>query len=365
MSMRFSGASIRQAGFSLIELMVGLVIGLFAVVMMMQMFQTWDERKRTAASGNDATLSGVSAYYDLQRRIRQAGYGFNSTSLMNCALTLRTGVPAIPLAPVTINPPTSLVPQGDPNTDRLLVVSGNPNSQPEGNVVQSNDGTNYIVQMSSAFAIDDWVFASPDTCATATLTKVTAIPSDTKVRTVAAPINASMLVNMGRQPSILAYAVRSGQLAVCDYMTHDCSASSTAPAWAPVAANIVSLRAQYGRDTSSTADGVLDLFDQTSPTTACEMTRIGSVRIAIVARSAQYETAVNNSGNRTCRTVTGAAPVWDASNADNPSGSAAAPINVSKFPDGTDSTDWQCYRYRTFQSVVPLRNINWQSGTGC
>lgn len=358
-------SGIREQGFSLVEVMVGLVIGLVAMLVMMQMFQSWDARKRTATSGSDATIAGVSVFYDIQRWVRQAGYGLNSLSLLNCQLTLRAGVPAIPLVPLTINPAASLVPVGDPNTDRLLVVSGNANSQPQGSVIQSNDGTSYVVQMSAGFANGDYVFASPDTCATATLTQVTARPSDTKVTTAAAPIATSTLVNLGSRPIILAYAVRGGQLTVCDYMQYNCSASTVEPAWVPVAGNIVSLRAQYARDTSVPGDGLVDLFDQTSPTTACEASRVGAVRIAVVARSAQYETTLDNTGRRACEVVTTAAPTWDGSSAGNPTGSAAAAIDLSRLPNGTTSADWQCYRYRVFQSVIPLRNMDWLGTTGC
>jgi type IV pilus assembly protein PilW len=45
---------------------------------------------------------------------------------------------------------------------------------------------------------------------------------------------------------------------------------------------------------------------------------------------------------------------------------AAAPINLVMKPDNTSDPDWQHYRYRVFQTVVPLRNISWLGvTTGC
>ena len=35
-----------------------------------------------------------------------------------------SGGATVPLAPVTINPPDTLIPEGDPNTDTLLVIYG-------------------------------------------------------------------------------------------------------------------------------------------------------------------------------------------------------------------------------------------------
>ena len=64
------------------------------------------------------------------------------------------------------------------------------------------------------------------------------------------------------------------------------------------------------------------------------------MRFAIVARSPQYERDI----------VTSAAPSWAAGN--------SASITL----DG----DWQHYRYRVFQTTVPLRNVIWQGAlSGC
>lgn len=364
-----SGAGAKlQSGFSLVEIMVGLVIGLVATVVMMQIFQSWEERKRTTESGANASIAGVTAFYDLQRVIRQAGYGFNNLSLFNCLLTLPNGA-KVPLAPLTVIPAAdagTLVPAGDPNTDRLLIISGNGNSQPQGDFIQNIDGatSSYVVQMAIGFAKGDYVFAAADPCTAATLTKVADLPGETKVKTDAAPVSANMLVNLGAKPNIQAYAIRNGALTVCDYSANDCSASVTAPAWQIVSDNIVSLKAQYARDTTAVPDGVIDVFDQTALSTAtgiagaCSVARATGVRVALVARSAQYETDVDpTTKERSCQVVTGNALSWD--------GSATAPINLTKMPDGTSSADWQCYRYRVFQSVIPLRNLDWLATTGC
>ena len=88
--------------------------------------------------------------------------------------------------------------------------------------------------------------------------------------------------------------MRNGNLVVCDYMAADCgdatAASLANPAtWRLVAENIASLRAQYGRDTTGAMDGTVDTYDQTSPTTACLWARTPAIRLALVARSAQFE----------------------------------------------------------------------------
>ena len=140
---------------------------------------------------------------------------------------------------------------------------------------------------------------------------------------------------------------------VCNYVANDCSAAAnvTKPdIWVPVASNVVSLRVEYGRDTTptlTTSSFVADTYDQITPSTevtvpsyACQWARIPVVRFALVSLSPQFEKDL----------VTTAEPVWD--------GTATAPI----VPPGSD---WKHYRYKLFETVVPLRNIAWMGVTGC
>ncbi|HBI69462.1 MAG TPA: pilus assembly protein PilW, partial [Massilia sp.] len=73
------------------------------------------------------------------------------------------------------------------------------------------------------------------------------------------------------------------------------------------------------------------------------------LRIAVVARSAARERP-DADGN--C-TATAEQPVVFASAV--PEGVAAAPITVDVGGD-----DWGCYRYRVFETIVPLRNAGWR-----
>jgi type IV pilus assembly protein PilW len=150
----------------------------------------------------------------------------------------------------------------------------------------------------------------------------------------------------------VAYAVRNGTLTSCDYLAADCSNASAAN-WTAVGGNIVSLRAQYGRDTTAgTADGIIDLWDQTTPTTSCDWVRASALRYALVAKSTQYESSLNAAGQRVGAVVTATAPTWQ--------GSTGAPVDLSA------NSDWQSYRYRTFESVAPARNVVWmEANAGC
>ncbi|MDD5247667.1 MAG: PilW family protein [Rhodocyclaceae bacterium] len=354
----------RQSGFSLVEIMVAAVIGMFGVIVMMQVFALSEERKRTTTGGGDAMTEGVTALYALQRDIRQSGYGIADVKVLGCSVQLRTGVTLSAMAPVTIYPSgmaNPLIPAGDANTDTLLVVYGNTNGSPQGDGITSQPlQTQYAVQTSTAFIANDVVVAAPSTraglCAL-TLDRVAGVVNpNVNVGTGVSGMSNGTLFNLGQAPTVVAYAIRNGNLTMCDYTANDCSAAANAaplnPAvWVPIANNIVSLRAQYGRDTTAPSmDGIMDVFDQTTPTTACGWARASAVRLVLVARNAQFEKTA----------VTTAAPVWDGSAADNPPGSTAAAIDLSA------NATWQNYRYKVFQTVVPLRNIAWLGAvSGC
>lgn len=353
-----------QQGLSLIEVLVGMLIAMIGVVIMMEVLMTSEERNRTTSAGNDATSSGAIMLYMIQRDIAQSGYGFNTSRLLGCSVTLPTGA-TIPLAPVVINPPVALVPAGDPNTDRLLVMYGTGSGQPEGNQVFSTTASVYEAQAPAAFAIDDLVLGVADACPAALqFGRVTVLGANT-IRTVAVNAGGSAttpsstaLFNLGRTPRVVAYAIRNGALTSCDFMAVDCRVVNAAN-WTPLANGIVSLRAQYGRDEVAPITGEVDTWDQTTPATACTRARTPAVRFALVARSGQFETAVGADGRRTCEQVTSGPtiPTW--------AGNATAPIDLTKNPDNSDNTDWQCYRYRTFEVIAPSRNVVWMKTEGC
>ena len=345
-----------QRGFSLIEVLIGLLIAMIGVVIMMEVLLSSDQRTRTTSSGADATSNGAIMMYMLQRDLAQSGYGFNTTSLMGCNVTLPAGV-TIPLAPVVINPDAALFPATAPafrdaNTDSLMVFYGNGAGQPEGNEIFAVVGNQYNLQSPASFAQNDWVIASGTVCAgTMTLARVTAVNLFSVNVTAALP-TAKALYSLGPAPKVVMYAIHNGALTSCDYMVADCRVASN---WAEVAGGVVSLRAQYGRDTVAPSDGFVDTWDQSAlvATDKCTRARTPAVRLALVARSGQYESTIGAGGQRTGEQVTTDAlkPTW--------AGQAAAPIDLSALPD------WRSYRYRTFETVVPSRNLVWMGPQGC
>ena len=78
----FPGGPSRQAGISLIEVMVSMVLALITFLIMFQMFEAWDRNKRSTAAGGGAMVNGSIAMFRLERDLRLAGFGFGGGGLL-------------------------------------------------------------------------------------------------------------------------------------------------------------------------------------------------------------------------------------------------------------------------------------------
>lgn len=72
-------------GFGLIEVMVGLAIGLAATVVMFQTFAVSERQKRTTTGVADAQSNGAIATFSMERDIKMAGWGTKATGLAECS----------------------------------------------------------------------------------------------------------------------------------------------------------------------------------------------------------------------------------------------------------------------------------------
>jgi type IV pilus assembly protein PilW len=131
--------------------------------------------------------------------------------------------------------------------------------------------------------------------------------------------------------------------------------SGGVPAVNSVADNIVHMRADYGVDDGvndgsvtyntvyAAGDGIVDRFISATP----NWSRVIAIRIAVVARSALPEKPSAGPG-APCDTTT-AAPTWSGN------------TGVTRSFDLSADANWKCYRYRVFETTVPLRNWIWKS----
>ena len=94
-----------QLGFTLVELMVGIVIGLLTTLAVTQVMVQSEGYKRTTTSGADAQINGALALATLQRAIMPAGYGFGALPVsLGCPLSANFNGAAIAGFPANLAP---------------------------------------------------------------------------------------------------------------------------------------------------------------------------------------------------------------------------------------------------------------------
>lgn len=348
----------RSAGFSLVEIMVGMVIGLIGTIIVMQVFATFEGQKRTSTSGSDAQTNGGVSLYTIERDIRMAGYGFADAT--GCALSRSfngTALASLPLMPVTIGNGA-----GGNGSDTLTILASNKSSwsvpvrvitnHAQADSVFNTNATVGIAQGDLLIAYE--LIGGVPTC---TLFQVNnANPVLNPLTHAAGPWNGNsaifpatystdaQLLNMGSLLSHTYSLDTNGNLLFADYA----SATNTSNSQI-LSPDLVNLQAEYGFDTraGTQTDNQVDTWSATmidadgSGVTGDtgDIQRIYAIRFAVVARSGLME---KPQPDGTCNTTT-ANPVW--------SGGAI---------DLTGITNWQCYRYKTFETVVPLRNMLWR-----
>jgi type IV pilus assembly protein PilW len=359
----------RQAGMSLVELMVGMAVGLIGIIIITHLYLKNEEYKRSTSGVGTAQVNGAIALYSMERDVRMAGFGFNNPAALGCNCagancspvqyyyngtyssppgTSTGALPPLTFAPVVITDNT-----GSP--DEITILFG---SDPErmfpGSLSESmpQPSSEFKVDGTVGFAVGDLVIVSQG--ATCMMTQVTAVQTASSHLQhnpgVSAPWNPSggtslmpgfaagaTLFNMGN-PTWRTYSIGSNRLQVLDRL----GAGVTGTAATALVDDIVDMQAEYGKDTNG--DGTVDAWNTTAPTNADQWLQILAVRIGMLARSGNYERP--GVPGAACEATT-ATPTWQ--------GSGNAP-SVFTVPGGLPS----CYRYRVFDTVIPLRNIIWR-----
>lgn len=369
-------ASRGEAGFTLIELMVGMGIGLLCTLVVAAVLGAAEGRRRGTMQGSDMQVSGSVALYSLQREIALAGYGFaNEAASVGCALQVRfnNAVPAVMptvLAPVTITQGAV----GVSDQVRVLAsakfINGNPTTlSTVGYTVPTrivgpyydpatSVNTVYNVWSSLSVAQGDLMVAVIGAGLPCGLFQVTGVPTAGSVPRANQPtgwnpaghpaqaaVANSLLVNLGRLSDVILTSDANAKLTVSRLDTSTLSRTQT-----ELQGNIVLMKAMYGRDTNG--DGVVDTYDYSTPTTNAGWLNVLTIRLAVAARSAQYEK----------EEVTASLPLWDVGASTAVTGTVDCNGNSKCLALKVDNaSDWKHYRYKIFDTVVPLRNQRWRS----
>lgn len=330
-----------QSGFTLVEIMVGMVIGMLATVVIMQVFSVFEAQKRTTTGTADAQTNGGIALYNIGRELQMAGYPLLpvTDSPLECTTLTVNGI-------ADATTPNRLTPVAIANgtSDTITIRYGN---SPMGGVPTqiaamvgnaATVGNNFGCQTG-----DITLVTNGTTCAMSSATNATsATPTTITLADTTAAITNANLACLGTWNEIT-YAVNNGNLERNGV---------------PGVAGIVNLQAQYGVSAAANSNQVTQWVDATAATgwnvpTVANRNRIKAVRIAVVARNAKMEPA---NVTAACSSTTAAAPTglcaW--------AGSVAAPAPAI---DLSVDANWQRYRYRVFETIIPLRNMIWSRET--
>lgn len=388
-----------QRGFSLVEMMVSVVIGLLALVFATRLMLGGEKSKHGSLGGSDAMQNGMLALFSISKDLNQSGFGLNDPIIAGCNTvfsddlgyqldTAARGAATIrPLAAVVINSVSG-------GSDRISVYAGSS---------QTGTGTLGITEYAGAgiinvdrvpygFRLGDVVLAAPDDpsgggdCALSQITvdPATLLPPPSQQfinisgagerfssGVLGAPFESSKsrLFNLGPAGglSFHTWSVSDGFLRL---RATNLAGASAAPT--TVIDNVVALKAQYGFDMRSEvifnddvqgvqqgglvisrwSSDVMDADNDGVIGDPDDYQRMAAVRLAVVARAPGPDKPVGG----TCSATTVPISVFATA---EPTGVPAVPVPVT-LAVTNDSVDWRCYRYRVFETIVPLRNVGWR-----
>lgn len=361
-----------QQGFTIIELMVAVVISLIIMLAIATVMTVNDRIHRSTAGTSDAQTTGALALFTLERDARMAGFGIVNSNSMGCSPIQyyfksgggNCGVDCYsqPANPASTFPALSFTPivieDGAANApDALTFTYANPSQRVIPAVLDEtmpSPSAELKLDDVTGFSINDMVIVHTPGTSNCALMQVTQVQGASAQKLQhnsgnGAPWNpvgggslfpsfqkGAIVYNMGR-PIVRRYDVNSNNLRLTEYFTYVTSTSIPEFSAAPfiLYEQIADLQAQYGKDTND--DGVVETWDNVTPATAANWARVLSVRIGLLVRSKDEERQVEGA----CEATT-VQPTW-----------AGGDLTV---PGGIPS----CFKYRVFETTVPLRNMIWR-----
>ncbi len=405
----------RESGFTIVELMVGMLIGLISIVVMFQIFAVSEGQRRTTTGAGDAQQNGVTSLYLMERDARMSGYGLNFYRLLGCTVNAYWAPTAqafsFNLAPATIvngagglAPDTVTFVYADTDTFAFPSVMSTPGTVGTTGWVRIKD-ERFTFKPGNLFVMGNAPVAGAAIASPCSLFQVSTLdaavskqinfngltyvdeggstraanytPPTASAGTQVPPNNVTYpawsntnklggrIYNLGAQPTVMQYSLVNNQLVAKNLLL------PAEPA-TPIADGIVQFQVQYGISGAPTpttgcqaapstivpcyisptaanlpvGSWTVDNWADSLPTGAGaplpqNWRQIIAVRFVLIARSGQQEKV--NPASGVCDT-TPYAPTWSVNNQS---------LDLSADPK------WQCYRYRKFEAVVPIRNLLW------
>ncbi len=369
---------LNQTGFSLVEILVGLVIGLLTTLVIMQVFSVFEGQKRTTSGSADAQTSGSIALYTIARELQMAGYGLvpsgrsgEADSPLECTslaidaasgYAAASGVSAI--APVIITDGGT----GAGASDSITIHTGStPTAGIPTPLTQSlASGASAVAFIDNNLACQLGDFALVINGAACTMSNITALTASSTVPASITLRNSPATAPSGTRVACIGnwneslYSVSSvNNISTLALRTGIPNVAQSIP----IVSDIVNIQAQYGiaaaglLSSTNNFNQVTQWVNATGGTWAApsvvNRNRIKAVRLAVVARNGLLEKSNVTSTCTTAKGIVNNGPcAWDDTNFD-----AAPKIDLS------NDANWQRYRYRVYETIVPLRNVIWSRPT--
>ncbi len=338
-----------QHGFSLIEIMVGIVIGMIAVLVIYQIFAAAEGIKRNTTSVGDAQQNGLLSSFMLSIELANASNGVAS-ALQQFGTCAPTGDIATTFSPIPI-----LITDGGTDPDQFVVnySLANVAIAPAPFYLPATANADYAVLSPLGFNTGDIVVAISETgiCETQKITGVAGPDANGVVTlthtTPSQPVGAgAFLVNMGPSNATqrVLYDISGGVLRSTNLWDPN-GGKAAAPTPNPLASNIVTMKLQYYVADPAAPTGfswvsatapwdAATLLALAPPNNVTTLQRIRAVRIGVVVQGEQYDKDLATQVP---------SPTWSLFGG---GGTLTGPLTPG-------------FRYRTYETVVPLRNPVW------
>jgi len=390
-----------HAGFGLVEIMVGLVIGLIAVLVIYQIYNVAEGFKRNTTAAGEAQMTGLFSSFVLGMEIANGGAGIavSAPDLASCADTgdIATTFRPIPVLitdggaagtpdsfVVTYSMATTLAtpsmfnfdaaandpyhvqsPQGFLPGDMIVAIAtpGSVGSDCLGSVIAAGGVSAPILRVPPPM-----INETPTNVADVTITHSGTSSPATQLRGDGRP-GLSTLFNMGPCNKVqkVRYDVSNGTLRatpLLDTSGANCGKPANPLVPNPLASNIVNMKVEYGIDSDLDPQGLLDTWVQASavgwdpatllPAPISQINQIKAIRIGIIVQSEQFDKDL--AGYTGGDYVNGAYNwvLFDCANANKAlcPGRLTGSIPASVSPPGN-------WRFRKYETVIPLRNEIW------
>ena len=341
-----------QRGLSLIELMVGVVVSLLVGLAATISAISFNASQRQGMGAGSSAMTANAALATLKNDISAAGLGFFGDSNFLCnRLNLSIGstvhIDGALFSPVQITAGTGSA----AGSDQIDVVYATEVAAGTNVLLNAaSNGSSADLRSFLPAAVGQQVLLAPDTpsatdpCVVRTVTAVTAAIDDDPQRLSFANSGSYNQASFTTNSSFAdkARVTLLGDLNWSRYRLDGTDLRIEQPMRGVsevLARNVIGFRAQYGVAAAAAGSTALDSWVDASGTfasvNAANLPRVRALRVGIVIRSAQPEKP-NSSGQ--CEASTAKPQLF---------GATVEP----------DVTDWQCYRYRTAEVVVPMRNL--------